>query len=114
MVCVALFMAHNIRAQKAMYTTQEDVAVAATAALDSIVQLPAQQKRFAKENIRGEYTFEITITEKARIVSMRFLERSDLASIHGQNYLNRYVKELKLGFKVPKGNFYTFEYTFKP
>lgn len=103
----------GLYAQKAMYTTQEEVATAAIAALDSIVQLPDNQKKLAKENIRGNYTFQITVAEKSRIVSMRFMEKSEQGTIHGQNYLNRYVKELKLGFKVPKGNYYKFDYTFK-
>ena len=54
---------------------------------------------------------EITVSDNGKISHMRSLERSKEASINRQNTLNDLVKKHKFDFKIPKGNFYNFQYT---
>lgn len=100
-------------AQRSILDTQEDVTRAATAQLDSLMQDEKFLKTLAKEGVHGEYTYQIGVGDKGQINTMRALNRSPDASIDGQNFMNNLVKVHKFDFKLPKGNFYKFEYTFK-
>ncbi len=99
--------------QKEMHQTAEAVEAAAVQELDELMSDPKFLEILEKQEVKGEYSYQITVKEKGQIASMRFLEKSDDADIKGQNFLNNLVKKHKFGFKVPKGNFYKFNYTFK-
>ncbi len=108
-----MFLSITGFSQKEMHLTAEDVEAAATAELDELMSDPKFLKILEKEEVKGQYTYQITVKEKGQIASMRFLEKSENADIKGQNFLNNLVKKHKFSFKVPKGNFYKFDYTFK-
>ncbi len=110
-ICLTMITS-NLFAQKPLYETTEDITMAATTELDELMRDSDFLKILDKEGVEGTYHFQITVKEKGQITSMRFLEKSEDASVHGQNFMNNLVKKHKFGFKVPKGNFYKFEYTF--
>ncbi len=100
-------------AQRSILDTQEAVAASAIAQLDSLMKDEKFLKTLAKEDVHGDYVYQIGVGDKGQINTMRALSRSDNASIDGQNYINNLVKIHKFDFKLPKGNFYKFEYTFR-
>lgn len=102
----------SLFAQKTMHSTSEAVETAAVAELNELMKDPDFLKILKKEGVEGAYEFQITVKEKGQITSMRFLNKSENGSIKGQNFLNNLVKKHKFSFKVPKGNFYKFNYNF--
>ena len=113
-ILAAMFMgAFSANAQKEYHKDQDAIQIAAVSQLDELMQEEKVLKKLAKENIHGEYTYKITVRERSKIASMLFLSKSSDASMKGQNYFNYLVAKHKFDFKIPKGNFYTFEYTFK-
>ena len=98
--------------QKAFYETEAEVAQAAIEELNVLMKDEKFLKKLSKEKIRGSYTFQITVREKGMIASMFFIEKSEDADISGQNFLNNLVRNHKFTFKVPKGKYYKFTYTF--
>lgn len=98
--------------QKPFYKDQSEIEVAATTELDVLMKDEKVLKEIAKKDIRGSYTYKITVNDKSQIASMQFLEKSEDASINGQNHFNYLVRQHKFNFKIPKGNYYTFQYQF--
>ena len=70
------------------------------------------QEYFQDNNIKGSYTFQITVWNKGEVVSVLAVERSKDGTIPNQNSIKNYIKLLKFGFKVPKGKRYTVDHTF--
>lgn len=111
--CILFFAALTANAQKEYHQDQSAIEAAGISQLDLMMQNEKVLKKLKKEDIHGEYTYKITVKEKSKIASMLFLDKSESASMKGQNYFNNLVSNYKFDFKMPKGNYYTFEYTFK-
>lgn len=111
LICIC-FSSLTANAQKPFYKDQAEVEVAATAELNNLMKDEKVLKEIAKKNIHGSYTYKITVNDKGLIASMQFLEKSEDASISGQNHFNYLVRKHKFNFKIPKGNYYTFNYIF--
>lgn len=107
-----VILALGAQAQRPYVETNDEFIDLATKDLDAHMQDEKFLKKMAKEDIHGSYTYQITVGDKGKITHMRSLERSEEASIHGQNTLNDLVKKYKFDFKIPKGNYYNFQYTF--
>lgn len=107
-----LLMGTELLAQRPFVETSDEFVKLATENLDQLMQDEKFLKWMDKEEIHGSYTYQITVNDKGRISHMRSLERSEDASIHGQNTLNDLVRDHKFDFKIPKGNLYNLEYTF--
>lgn len=99
-------------AQKPFYKDQQQVDSAATSELNTLMKDLKVIKDIIKKDIQGSYTYKITVNDKSQIASMQFLEKSDDGSIAGQNHFNYLVRTMKFNFKIPKGKYYTFQYTF--
>ncbi len=99
-------------AQRPFVESNEEFTELATKNLNDLVQDEKFLKKMDKKDVHGSYTYQITVGDKGKITSMRSLERSEGANINGQNTLNDLVKKHKFDFKIPKGNFYNFQYTF--
>lgn len=113
-VFAILFLsAFSANAQKDYHKDQSAIEAAAISQLDGMMHNEKVLKKLNKEDIHGDYTYKVTVKEKSKIASMLFLNKSESASIKGQNYFNYLVSNYKFDFKIPKGNYYTFEYTFK-
>jgi hypothetical protein len=84
----------------------------AMADLDESMKDEKFLKKLDKEDVHGDYTYKITVDDKGRISSMRALEKSENATINGQNFLNDLVRKHKFDFRIPKGVSHQFEYTF--
>ena len=65
-----------------------------------------------KFNIRGTYSFRLTIRDKGNIVSVFVAGQQD-GNIPSQNKLKDAVFDFRLSFKMPKNKDYKFDYTFK-
>jgi len=107
-----LLTASSAIAQRPYVETNEQFVELATKDLNQLVKDEKFLKDMDKEDVHGSYKFQITVGDKGKITHMRSLERSEDASINGQNTLNDLVKNYKFDFKIPKGNFYNFQYTF--
>jgi len=107
-----VIMVLSAKAQRPYVETNEEFIELATKDLDAHMKDEKFLKKMEKEDIHGSYKFQITVGDKGKITHMRSLERSEDASINGQNTLNDLVKKYKFDFKIPKGNYYNFEYTF--
>lgn len=106
--CVGL----TANGQKPFYKDQSEIEVAATSELNALMKDEKVLKEIVKKNIHGSYTYKITVNDKSLIASMLFLEKSEDASISGQNHFNYLVRQHKFNFKIPKGNYYTFQFQF--
>ncbi len=108
-----LFFGASASAQRPVLDSREEVTARAIAQLDSLMKEEKFLTMLAKEEVHGDYVYQIGVGDKGQINSMRAISRSENASIDGQNYLNNLVKVYKFDFRLPKGNFYKFEYTFR-
>lgn len=106
--CIGL----SANGQKPFYKDQTEIEIAATEELNTLMKDEKILKDLAKTDIHGLYTYKITVNDKSQIASMQFLEKSEDGSIRGQNHFNYLVRKHKFNFKTPKGNYYTFNYTF--
>jgi hypothetical protein len=107
-----VFIIGNLFAQREILESKDEVVILAKKNLDNLLKTEKFQKKLTKEDVHGSYTFKITVNDKGRISSMRALDRSEDASIPGQNFLNNLVRKHKLKFRIPKGKSYQFNYTF--
>lgn len=113
-ICIMLGgLINRATAQKPYYQDPLEIKAAAIAELNTLMKDEKLQKEIAKRKIKGAYTYKIKIDGKSRIASMQFLNKSSDGTVEGQNFFNYLVREHKFSFKLPKGNYYSLEYTFK-
>lgn len=112
LLILALFSVLISSAQRPYVETNDEFITEATKNLDLLVQDEKFLEDMAKDDVHGEYTFQISVNDKGRISHMRILEKAGEASINGQNTLNDLVRKHKFDFKIPKGNYYNFQYKF--
>lgn len=66
-----------------------------------------------KSQLKGTYTFELTVKNKGQVVSMNILERGEDGTISFQNDLKDFIMyKFRFSFKVEKNRYYKFDYTF--
>ncbi len=109
-----LFLAsNNLMAQKKPYIAeQEKIIEAAYQALDESMKGEGELRTFINENqLKGSYTFNITIRNKGEVSTVSAVERE--GEVAGQNKLKNYLKEIRFPFKMPKNKSYKFKYKFK-
>lgn len=100
-------------AQKPLLESQEEVQEFMNQALAQLSQDEKFLKDVDKAGISGEYTVRMTMRDKGKVQSVRALSRGENATIPGQNYLLSLLRDQKFKFKVPKGNHYDIDYTFR-
>lgn len=100
--------------KKPFFSDKEEITQAAVTELDSLMKGPEGELfLFAKENnIRGEYTFDITIKNKGHVSSV-FVAGNVGGDIPSQNSLKDKILEHKFFFKTPKNKSFKFQYIFK-
>jgi len=64
-----------------------------------------------KNPIQGEYTFDISFSDKRIVTSIFVVERIE-GTIDAQNRFKSFLMTFKFDFKVPKGKSYKFRHTF--
>jgi len=108
---LAVFV-HTAQAQKKpYYTEQEQIIEAAYIALDNEMKSGELLEWAAEKNIKGTYTFDMTIRHKGEVSTIMAVARE--GEISHQNALKNYLKEIKFPFKMPKNKSYKFKYEFK-
>lgn len=65
-----------------------------------------------KNNIKGEYTYDITIREKGDVATV-FSVGNNNGTLDSQNKLKDFLMAMEFNFKMPKGKYYKFRHTFK-
>jgi hypothetical protein len=107
-----LIISFAATAQKPLIINYEEAVAKAKAELD-VSMKSGELKEFAvKNNMKGEYIFDITIHERGKVLSV-FAVSNDTDNIKGQNILKDFVRTLSFNFKLPKGKNYKFQYSFQ-
>lgn len=99
---------------KKPYLAEKDEIIAqAKKELDATMADPESKLRkyILKNQIKGEFIFDITIAEKGAVLTV-FSVSSDADDIKKQNLMKDGVKALVFNFKMPKDKSYKFQYTF--
>ena len=99
--------------KKQLITEKADIVAQAKKELDATMANPESKLRkyILKNQIKGEFIFDITIAEKGTVLTV-FAVSSDADDIKKQNLLKDGVKALVFNFKMPKDKSYKFQYTF--
>ena len=99
--------------KKPLIERYEEVVKTATASLDEAMKGPDGVLFQVKTEIglTGIYDFDITLHEKGEVATV-FVNSREGGNIKMQNYLKDYLKDMKFGFKMPKGKDYKFNYVF--
>lgn len=107
-----VFFASSSIAQKRVIADQTEVKKAAAETIATDMKPEGGLfKLKQKYNIKGAYVFDITIKNKGEVISV-FAVENEGGTIPFQNRVKDYVKEMKMGFKMPKNKSYKFRYKF--
>jgi hypothetical protein len=100
--------------QKRLITDKEAVIAEGKKELDAVMADPESylRKEAAKYNLKGEFTFDITLTGRGRVLSV-FAVSSDADDIKAQNWLKDKVSSMIFSFKMPRKKTFKFQYIFK-
>ena len=109
-LCMGMML--GLQAQKDLLTEPATVEARVIAELDAFQRSESWLKWVEKNEVKGFFSYEITVWNKGEVVSVRPLERSEGAEIKHQNAIKDILKEMKFDFKVPKGNRYLVSYQF--
>lgn len=113
----ALFLFSGIicHAQKKQYFDDpQKIKEAATKQLDSDMQGPEGVLFLwaQKNEIKGSYTFDISLAKNGKVVNVYVKDKGKNATIPNQNKLKDRIFIHKFNMKLPKGKIYKFEYLF--
>jgi hypothetical protein len=99
-------------AQKRVIANQIEVKKAAVETITKDMQSEGGLFELKQEyQITGVYVYDITIKNKGEVISV-FAVRNEDGTIPFQNRVKDYIKEMKMGFKMPKNKSYKFRYKF--
>ena len=107
-----IFLCQLTFAQRPLLVNYEDVATRAKVELDSSMQTGELKEFGIKQNIKGEYIMDITIHEKGEVLTV-FAVSNDSDNLKMQNKLKDFIRTFRFSFKLPKGNPYKIQYTFR-
>ena len=114
LILILMITGSSLFAQKLdLLETKDQVVERAKMELDEAMKPPEGSiYLFAqKNNIVGEYTFDVTVHEKG-IVATVFVVGNKDGDIKAQNKLKDFIYAFKFKFKMPKGKSYKFQYVF--
>ena len=116
LLLLAIFgIALSTQAQKKPYYTElEEVIEAAYNTLDFEMKSGKLKEWATERQIKGSYTYDITIGDKkSEVLTIRATDRSADGIIKQQNAVKDYIKNMRFPFKLPKEKRYQFQYEFK-
>src|SRR5690348_15673979 len=90
----------------------EEVITQANLECDSSMKSGYLHEMSVKYGITGEYTMDVTIYEKGKVLSV-FAVHSNAENVKQQNLVKDILKQMQFSFKVPQGKNYKFQHTFK-
>lgn len=113
-VFTLLFVSSGIAQKKKLVESKEEIETLAKAEFDLAMKGPEGSLYLlaTEYNIKGEYTFKITLGDKSKVVSVFVINREG-GDIGSQNKVKDAVKAFKFNFKLPKNKNYSFEHKFK-
>jgi hypothetical protein len=106
-----LFTCVSAYAQKKQLYLYEEVVAEAKLELDSSMKYGELKEWATKNNVKGEFTLDITIHEKGKVLSV-FAVSSDTDDLKLQNFVKDRIRLLQFNIKMPKKKAYKFQYTF--
>jgi len=110
-----LVIASNAVAQKKkLVESKEEVETIAKAEFDLAMKGPEGSLYLfgTENNIKGEYTFKVTLGDKGKVISIFVISREG-GDIPSQNKVKDAVKAFRFNFKLPKNKDFSFEHKFK-
>lgn len=111
-IIALLFLSCESIAQKTLLTELSDVAAQAKTELDASMKSGELKEFGVKNNMKGEYIFDITIHERGKVLSV-FAVSNDSDNIKSQNLLKDFIRTIVFSFKMPKKKNYKFQYVFQ-
>jgi hypothetical protein len=111
---ISLIAWASVAQQKKLIEPKEDIIAQAKLELNAAMQAPGGELYLWKteNNIKGEYTVDITIREKGDVASV-FMVSSEGTEIKMQNQVKDRIRLFGFNFKMPKGKTYKFQYIFR-
>lgn len=97
--------------KKKTITSYEEVVQIVKVQLDSSAREGAVKEYVVKNNIKGEFIYDITVGDKGKVVTV-FAVTSDDEKYKTQNKLKDFLRTIKFDVKTAKGRLYKFQYTF--
>ena len=99
--------------KKTLIEDPDEIIMTAAKVIEASMKEGGELYELAKEyQFTGTYTIDITVHGKGLVASVFIADREE-GSIAVQNRLKDYIKEMKMGFRMPKGKKYKFRYKFK-
>ena len=114
-IVLTFLIASNAMAQKKqLVESKEEVEMLAKKEFDMAMTGPEGSLYLfgAEQNIKGEYTFKVTLGDRGKVVSVFVIGREG-GDIPAQNKAKDAVKAFRFNFKLPKNKNYSFEHKFK-
>lgn len=112
MSCLLLVLGTSqLSAQKRLLSDQQEVTNAAIHAIEVSMSNGHLFELKEKYQITGTYVFDITIRKKGEVAAVFAVENNG-GTIAFQNRIKDTIKEMKMGFKMPKNKNYKFTYQF--
>lgn len=106
-----LFQGFAAAQKKILLYDSEKIISQAKIELDSMMLNGALKVAADRNKIKGEYSIDITIQEKGKVLSV-YMVSSDADDIKMQNLVKDLVKTVEFSFKLPKGRTQKFQHTF--
>lgn len=114
-ILLFVFFSANIAFGQHQHSSSEEPFVKqAVTELNAAVTGPegSLYKFAAEQQLHGTFTFDITIRGKGEVATVMVVSGSG-GTLKMQNLLKDRLKVFRFSFKMPKGNFYKFQYTFQ-
>ncbi len=99
-------------AQKKPYLSDKDEIIAlAKQTLDEGLEAEGFILKYVeKHELKGKYTFDITVFNKGEVSTVRAIDRE--GEVKMQNELKDFIKSIRFPMKLPKNQSYKFQYVF--
>lgn len=114
-VLILIIITTTVFAQKKqLVESKEEVEIMAAKEFELAMTPPEGELYLfgVENNIKGEYSFKITLGNKGKVVSV-FAKGNKGGDIPSQNKVKDAVKDFKFNFKLPKDKNFTLQHIFK-
>lgn len=112
LLCVAIVLVSmHVEAQKTTISDQDEIIKTAAGVFEQSMKDGSLYELGQEHQVTGAYIFDITIRNKGEVASV-FVVENEGGTIPFQNMVKDHVKNMKMGFKMPKNKNYKFRYKF--
>ena len=112
-ILLCTFLIVSLAGSAQLISDYAEVVKRANSEIDASLASGYLHKMAEKYNVApGEYTFTVSIHDKGKVLSV-FVSGNNMSDIKQQNLVKDIIRQMDFDFKMPKGNIYKFERTFK-